>query len=372
LIDFLIVGQGLAGSLLAWRLLKQGFSIKIIDAVEFFNNDIPISNDKHPFQSASWVSTGLINPITGRRFVKSWLMDDILPIAEQTYSEIEKELNVALYEQTPIFRTFPNQRAANDWELRKTENEYKNYVADEDYILNTNYFQIEEKGMTVKCSGRLNVRQTIITLRKYFLAQNCFINGRLQYDTINFIEEKVESTIIKNDEDEISLQASKIIFCEGAKAKNNPYFNVLPYTSCVGQILVIQSTELQLDRVVKLGLFIIPLGENLFQIGTTWDWDIDEPFLSSTAKEKMINQLQKILKVDFELVEHQAAVRPTIKDRRPIMGTHPQHKQLYIFNAFGAKGASLIPYFSQHFIDNLLNQKELMKEVSLQRFYSYY
>lgn len=371
MIDFLIVGQGLAGSILAWRLIQQGYSIKIIDAVNFENTYIPISNDAHPFQSASYVSTGLVNPITGRRFVKSWLIDDLLPIAEKTYAEIEKTVEQKLYQSIPIFRTFPDQRAANDWELRKNDEDYKAYIDETNYKLNTDLFNSSTDGMTVKASKRLKVRQTVMALRNFFEVNNCFINARVDYSQLKFEANHIELLLELDNGKTETLNCNKLICCEGAKAKDNPFFKQLPFTSCVGQILIIKADTLDIDRVLKLGLFIIPIGENLFQIGTTWDWDIDEPFLSEKAKEKMLNHLRKTLKVDFELIEHQAAVRPTIKDRRPVMGEHPTQRNTYIFNAFGAKGVSLIPYFTEHFIGYLKNEIELMKDVSINRFKNY-
>ncbi|HBA65740.1 MAG TPA: FAD-dependent oxidoreductase, partial [Methylococcaceae bacterium] len=55
-IDFLIVGQGLAGSLLAFELIQRNAQVMVVDDGR---------------ENASEVAAGLINPVTGIRLVKS-------------------------------------------------------------------------------------------------------------------------------------------------------------------------------------------------------------------------------------------------------------------------------------------------------------
>ena len=74
------------------------------------------------------------------------------------------------------------------------------------------------------------------------------------------------------------------------------------------------------------------------------------------------------MNVPFEVVDHKAAVRPTVKERRPFIGIHPNHKQIGIFNGLGAKGVLLAPFFASHFSEYLLGKTELMKEIDVKRF----
>ena len=69
------------------------------------------------------------------------------------------------------------------------------------------------------------------------------------------------------------------------------------------------------------------------------------------------------------MVQHEAGVRPSSNDRRPILGAHPQQKNIYIFNGLGAKGVMLAPYFAQQLGANITAGKAIDKEASVERYY---
>ncbi|MCB0503747.1 MAG: FAD-binding oxidoreductase, partial [Bacteroidetes bacterium] len=114
--DYIVVGQGIAGTCLAFQLLMSGKTVLVID--EYNPN------------SSSNVATGIINPITGRKMVKSWMVDELLPYAKTFYERIEVELDIRFYFSKPIFKIFTGVQEQNEWLLRSDESEYATYLSE--------------------------------------------------------------------------------------------------------------------------------------------------------------------------------------------------------------------------------------------------
>jgi len=367
LIDFLIIGQGLAGTLLANELLKQNKTIKIVDAIDYdysfkkVNNFTIVKYTQHPFNAATFSSTGIINPITGRRFVKSWLLEALLPIAFDTYKSFEKQFNQKFLSKVKIFRTIPDQRAANDLALRINDPDYQSYFETENEILpDPKIFNIIKRGVIIKKAALVSIMALVRCFRAYFIEHNLFIKENIQVDDIK-INSNQTFTLKKET-------YQNLIFSEGYRVNQNPYFKDIPFTATNGQIVIIKCNQLKMDYLLKSGVFIIPLNKNLFKIGTTWDLDLKQPQTTETAINFFKKHLNELLKIPYEIVAHQAAVRPTVKDRRPVLGEHPIYKNMYLFNGLGAKGVSLGPYFSKHLLAHILENQNLIKAVDLNRF----
>lgn len=368
MIDFLIIGQGLAGTLLTDSLIKQNKSVKVIDAIQYnhpfpkTNNFTIINQPQHPFNAATYSSTGIINPLTGRRFVKSWLLEDLLPVAINTYQNFEVQLSQSFIKKIKIFRTIPDQKAANDLALRINDPDYQPYFETENKIEpDANIFNITKQGLTIKNALLINVSFLVRCFREYLIKKNCFVNEDVP---INEIRLNDDHTFTLNNK-----HYKQLIFCEGYRISQNPFFKNIPLTINNGQIIIIKAEQINIDYLFKSGVFIIPLGDHLFKIATTWDWDLKQPQTTEAAITYFKKQLDSLLKVPYEIVAHQAAIRPTVKDRRPLLGQHPIYKNMFVFNGLGAKGASLGPYFTKQLLGYILKNKPLLKEVDLNRFY---
>ena len=162
--------------------------------------------------------------------------------------------------------------------------------------------------------------------------------------------------------------AHQLIFCEGYRAAQNPFWKHLPFLPSKGEVLTIRSQQLHLDHILNKTISILPIGEHLFKVGSTYSWDELNDTPTEKEKANLLQQLGKIIKVPYEVIGHRAAIRPTVKDRRPFIGFHPEQLQVGIFNGLGTKGVLLAPYFANHFADHLLEKTELMKEVDVKRF----
>jgi glycine oxidase len=346
-IDYIIVGQGLAGTMLAIKLLDAGQKVLIID-----NNTEG---------AASKIAAGVINPVTGRRIVKSWRIDDILPDAKKTYQSIENQHNIDIFKSYSIVRTFKNAADENEWMLRSLWEEYKSYCATQ---ADPSVFEMKIKPFygygEIQQAAQIDVPFLID-----FFQNKWLLDGVLVHDVLDF------GDLILNDVSNKykNFEAPKIIFCEGAKGAENPFFDWLPFNIDKGELLIVKIPNAGFNKIFKNNISIVPLKEkDCYWVGATNEWNSPNDLPSEEKKQLIINELQEILNIPFEVLNHKAAFRPTVKDRRPFIGFHPIFPQLIIFNGFGTKGASLIPYWSNHLVEVLLGQKELDKEVNINRF----
>jgi glycine oxidase len=345
-VDFIIVGQGLAGSLLAYFLKEKGQSVLIID--------------DNPKSSSSKIAAGIINPITGRRFVKSWMFDELLAFNKIFYKKIEKEFEVKLFSKRSVLRFLQKNKDLNEWHIRIAFEGYGKYMktnADANFLKS----KINEPLAfgEIDHAAQVNMPLLIETFKNNFLNKRILKTENLDYKQVELKNE----SITYND-----FEAKKVIFCEGQKGRFNPFFNYLPFEVSKGEILIVRIPELKSEKIIKDRLIIAPLGDDLYWCGSNYEWNSSDESPTDTIRVELIKKLKQTLKVDFEIVDHLAAIRPTVKDRRPFLGIHPRFPQLSIFNGLGTKGASLGPYWADHFSDFLVEDIALSEEVNIDRF----
>ncbi len=345
--DYLIVGQGLAGTLLGYFLIKSGKRILYMD------------NSHH--SAASKIAAGIMNPITGRKFVKTWRVGDLFPFARELYAEMEKETGVRFFYDMNIIRELFNFREDNEWLLRTDFPGYDEYYEGKPDL--GNYKGKVKRGFStieLKQSGRMNIPLLVGTFSEKWKKEKRILTEKFIHKNIFFDKRNIRYGEYK---------FKKIIFCEGYQAKNNPFFQDLNYEESKGERLIVRIPNMDFRKIFKHKLYIVPLGNDEYWIGATNDW-YHEDDLPTEEKYKILkNGLENILNVPFEILHHGAAIRPTNRDRKPLLGLHPEHHQLAIFNGLGSKGASLGPYWANQMADFLINEKPLEKEVNIRRIY---
>jgi len=184
-----------------------------------------------------------------------------------------------------------------------------------------------------------------------------------------FFEEKFDYNKIESQNNSLvykQIKTSKIIFCEGWRSCFNPYFSDLPHEAAKGELLIIRIPKIQLNKMIKSGVFVVPIGDEKYWVGSTYEWDNLNDTSTGSARINLIKRLEKVLEVPYEILEHHAAVRPVFKHRRPVIGMHSEHQQLGIFNGLGTKGASIAPFWAAHFSQHLCEGTPLDKEVDVQ------
>ncbi len=344
--DYMIVGQGIAGSTLAFMLRKKGKNVFIID--------------KFSANSSSQVAAGLVNPITGRRIVKSWMADEALPYAFQFYDDYKIETGDDVFHSVDALEVTGSVHEFNEWTRRMDEQNLTKYFRTE--APNDLYrSKIREfiKLVRITSSGWMDIPLLVSGVRKIFESEMKFRNENFELSDLIISENRLSYQ---------DITANNIIFCEGYKCLENKFWNYLPLIPAKGEIVVIKCPDLPQDFILLSGMFIIPIGEHRFRCGATYEWKFENELPTESGKSKLLGMLIDVIKVDFEIIEHTSGVRPTVKDRRPIIGMHPEYSNVGIFNGLGTKGVSLAPYFANHFIEYLENDGKLMSEVDVRRF----
>lgn len=335
-----VIGQGIAGSVLAFLLHRKGYTVQIID-------------DGH-LTSSSKIAAGMWNPVSFKRMSQSWIADDLLPVANDVYREMEAELNASFYHPIDLVKIFPDNGTANSWDEHSVSAEIGHYLSSEQDEQVKNQFTQPFGHGVVKNSGWLDMPSLLEAASHYFKKKEMLtVSSFTKSDIIEITKREPEALIVfATGTNSISLFSDSV--------------DIIPNK---GEVLTIESEELQLSRIVNFGKFLIPLGNKQFRLGATYDWKKTEAVPTEHGKLSILSQFSNHYKKEVKLVNHVAGYRPTTKDRRPVLGLHPDNKQLAFFNGFGSKGVMLIPFFAKHFIDYLDGITPLMKEVNVLRYF---
>jgi glycine oxidase len=340
--SYIIVGQGLAGTTLAWSLYKEKTPFVIID--------------NHHQYCASKVAAGLYNPVVFKRMVKSWMADNLLPVADDFYAYCEKFLETKFWHKLPIKKIFVNEEEKILWRKKSAENVYLGAI-EEDIAIN----EIDSKeGLgEVNNAGWLDVPLFLEKSKEFFLEKKLLLQQQIIYEDIIHSENQV----CYNE-----ITAKGIVFCEGYQMLHNPYFSKLPLIPTKGEVLTLEVKKFNPNCTLNKGVFLLPLSNNTFKCGATYEWHTTQAEITEKGKKELEEKLQKFLKADYSILHHEAGIRPTVVDRRPLLGSHPQNKNVFVFNGLGTKGVMLAPYFAELMKNYLIEKAKLSDEVDIKRF----
>ena len=346
-VDYIIVGQGLAGSSIALELLNHGRRIMVIDR-----------GDKN---QASRVAAGLFNPITGKNFVKTWKADEIFPCLHRFYAGAQQLMSQRFFFPMPLYRPFLSVREQNEWMGKSVEKDFREYVAD---VKASPYFpqQVNDPfgGLLLRQTGFLDTATYLTSIRDYLLSRQSFQLSIFNEDNLIIDDRGVAYE---------HYRAKRIIFCQGAAALSNKWFRNLPIRALKGEILTIK-TQWKTHVILNRGVYMVPgsvSGE--FRVGSTYKVNDHSPGNSEEGRAELEARLNELIVFPYEVVGQNWGTRPAAPDRRPILGHHAEFEQLVIFNGLGTKGVSLAPYFSGLLYRWLETRDPLPKEVDVTRYY---
>lgn len=338
---FYIIGQGLAGSVLAMMMIEEGLDITIID-------------DGH-LSSSSAIAAGMWNPVMFKKLTESWMARDFIHAADEVYVNLEKRLAASFYHPLDLVRIFTDIRSSNEWDERSVHPELASFLLNtQDQDVARQFIQPYGHGV-VGQAGWMDIPLFLKHAKAYFLKKDRLIIQPFTDDDLN------ELTAIKSN---------VIIYCIGWKSLSQAAFNWVPLIPNKGEVLTIRSESLDINRLINFGKFLIPLGNHEFRLGATYDLNQPDVSISQEAKLEMLNQLREVFDHDVEVVDHQSGYRPTVPDRKPVIGFHPENNQLAIFNGFGSKGVMLIPYFAAQFVKLITSKEKLLKDVDVRRYWN--
>jgi glycine/D-amino acid oxidase-like deaminating enzyme len=349
-VDYLVIGQGIGGTSIAWHLAESGKSFHIVG-----DSSAP---------SSSRVAAGIFNPLTGKKLVKTWLADELFPYASAFYSDLEKKLNADFLHPMSVFRPFRSIEEQNTYLAQSADKSILPYIGDNKETGSvSDYVHAAFGGLEVIRSGWVDLPLLLDKSKEYFALNE------------QYIEAKFDFADLQISADHISWKGTaygKIILCQGFAATRNHLFNWLPFTPVKGQLLEIATEEALKPFIVNQGIFILPSAGRTSKVGATYSWDPLDWEVTEEAAQELENKLRSLLIVPYEITGQAAGIRPSVRDRRPLIGVHPDYRNVCIFNGLGTKGVTLAPFFANQFIRNLENGKELNPLVNIQRYFSLY
>jgi glycine/D-amino acid oxidase-like deaminating enzyme len=329
-VDYLIVGQGLAGSVLACLLQMAGKKVLVIDNVHR--------------TAASLAAAGIINPITGRRLNRPFLIDQLLADAFSVYPSIEQFLGTSFFRRRKVLRLLQSAEEQEQWKERLSTGDYAKYLGAVEcprFSSDCPWFG----GFEIAMAGQLDVPMFVRHTRNALAAGDSLVESEFEHDEISLSDVSVQWR---------QYTAKAVIFCEGYKLADNPFFNAIQLNPAKGEMLTLRAPGFTDDRIIQRGkwLFRTSLGE--VKTGTTYTWDRLDESPTQAAREEIERSIRGFAGFDFEVTAHSAGVRPVIRaDNRPVIGTHPDNSRVAIFNGLGSKGALQAPFASKQLIDNL-------------------
>lgn len=211
----------------------------------------------------------------------------------------------------------------------------------------------------LKNVGRVDGEQMLQDYKKYLMTQEQFIQEEFSYKAIQIDTDTVQYKEFK---------AGHIVFSEGSYLPNNPYFNDLPMRAAKGELLLIDVPGLKVDYIIKSGVFMVPFGKDRYVVGATYNWTDKSFDATVSAKEEIVQKLNKFLDLPYEVIGSKVGVRPTIKDRRPLLGRHPDFHNLVILNGLGTRGVILAPGLAKILVDHIEEGKNIPLEMNTTRF----
>ena len=353
-VDYIVVGLGIAGISFCEELEHHQKSFIAFDS----------SKD-----ASTKVAAGVINPVVLKRFTPVWNAKKHLSSSILFYQQLSKKINHKLFKETSMFRLFKSVAEQNNWMVASDKKELEEFL--EPKIIPNNYLHINAPfGFgKVNSTGKIDTIALIEKYKKYLQLENKYQNNTFDYSLLTFQNQQV----IYNN-----VVSKNIVFCEGSSVNKNPFFpKVAQHSKAAilipnkGEYLTIKSNDLKLDAMLKSSLFIIPLGNDFYKIGATYDRDDVSVQVTTQARDELVLKLKEIITCDFEVVDQVAGIRPTTRDRRPFLGSLTDNQQLFFFNGLGTRGITAAPSLAKVLFNFTENSIEIPKEINIRRIYKW-
>ncbi len=344
MVDYLIIGSGLAGISFAEHALQNNKSVIVVNA-NLFNS--------------SQIAGGLYNPVILKRFSKLYQAQEHLNLMNTFYKVVEEKLNCQFDFKLPILRKFFSVEEQNNWFIASDKVGLSPFLSTRLVSKKFNCIDSPYDYGEVLQTGYVDVSLLLDKYKLYLYENNLFFEDVFDYNLL-----KVNSNFISYKH----IEAKNIIFAEGYGMHSNPFFNHLPLDGTKGELFVIKAPNLDLDVIINTSVFILPLGKGLYKVGATYNWIDKTAIPSEEGKQELISRIKEIISCDFEIISHLAGVRPTVKDRKPLLGNHPIYSNLYILNGLGTRGVLLGPAMAKELFDNIEYSIPIDPTLDIKRF----
>ncbi len=342
----LIIGGGLAGSILATESYNRGIDFKWI-----ISNKIP---------AASFSAYGMCNPVHFRNMVTAWKAEEFYEISKTFFLEAEKKYEAKFLKEMPTHHLVVDPAEFVQWRQNVESTnlwKYTNGDASADMLP---YIKVGYSG-------------SVLIKESFFVDIPEFVNSSRTFFKEHILWDDVQPEDIKQQEESWSYKAStyqQVIFAEGSHGYSNPFFKQIPFNPCKGQILLLKIPGLSINQAIHKKIVMIPLGNEYFICGATYEWNDMNDTTTNEARIELEHDLQEIIgeKYKYKIIHQKAGVRPTISDRRPVVGWHPAFKGIGILNGFGTRGLLVGPACAKDLLNNLQNGSPILPDWDICRF----
>lgn len=342
--DFLIVGGNLAGIAFAETAISNGRSVQII-------------SDKS--QNSSLAAAGVYNPVVLKRMKPTQDAWEHIAYMAPFYEALEYKLDVKIDYKVPLYRKFASVEEQNMWFEAIDNPKLTPFLYPE--VVHEKFEDVPSPFGFGKVlhTGYIDTN-TLITAYWEYARQNAFLlEETFDYNSLEIFDSHISYK---------GIAANHIVFAEGFGIKNNPYFSYLPLNGTKGELLLIKAPQLKLPVGIKAGLFVLPVGNDLYKVGATYEWEDKTSVPTEAARKELIEKLAEIITCPYEIIDHYAGVRPTVKDRKPLIGTHYLYNNVHLLNGLGTRGVMLAPFMAKELFDAIENDIPIKKENNLNRF----
>ena len=339
--DVIIVGQGLAGTTLAWHLREAGKQVLVIDACE------PVTSSK--------IAAGLITPITGRRLALSPRYDHFLAAARAFYTGVEKRTGQKFFHDRVALRLFRSEAERRNWPERSRRPDYKAH------LLNPQPAPLLGPELAEAGAGGFAMHAAQLDVAAYLEASRAVLAWQpMVLDWRRDVTFGAEGVAVGG------LKARLVVSCEGHAAARNPFFSRVQFNAAKGDILTVRFHRRVPARSLHRGIWVAPTTQpDVFSVGATYDRARLDQEPDPCGRSEIERKLKSFLRVPYTVLDHRAAVRPILSDGRVLVGLHPQQQRLGYFNGLASKGSLQAPYYARCLTDFLVRRIPLPEAMDI-------
>ncbi len=343
-VDYLVIGFGLAGMAFIAELEKAGKSFVVIDD----NQNIP-----------SRVVGGMYNPTILKRFTPAWKAHEMWQIALPFYKELEKKFAKKYIYPFKICRILQSVGEQNNWVVASDKTLMSEYMNPKIVHKDINGINAPFGYGELKNVGRIAGEELLYDYKAYLIENDLFQQKTFKYDQLIISDDIIHYQ---------DIETTNVVFSEGSYLHQNPYFSYLPMREAKGEMLLIEVPDLAINYALKSSVFMVPFGNHKFVVGATYNWE-DKSFKpTKTAKQELKRKLQGFLKLPYKVLDYKVGIRPTIKDRRPLVGKHPKYSNLAVLNGLGTRGVIVAPAIASILFEHIENNTPIIDEMNIKRY----
>lgn len=343
-VDYIIVGLGLAGLAFVEQLIAVKKSFVVFEDAS---------------QTSSLVAGGVYNPVILKRFTPVWNAKEQLEVALPFYNSLEQKFHQKFDTKFVTKKVFKSIEDQNNWFMAADKPMLSEYM-DPNISHQKHDGVLADFGFgQLQGTGRIDTEKLVQTYRDYLDQESKIFFEKFNYQSVKILDKGLSYD---------DIEANRIVFCEGFGVLQNPFFKELPIKEAKGELITIYAPELAIDFLLKSTLFVLPLGGHYFKVGATFNWKDKTSDLTLEGKIELVDKLKKVLQVPYTIVSQSAGIRPTVKDRRPLVGKHPEFQQLAVLNGLGTRGVMIAPVLAKNLFEHLENGENLDPEVDIKRF----